>query len=69
MEPGPMVNRRSLFRRTSLVDASGISQVPWRSIPCLCPALRPRPSRQNLALAVPTMLPPGLPTPKASACT
>lgn len=43
------------------MDVSGISQVPWRSIPCLCHAPRPRPSRQNLALAVLTMLSPGNP--------
>jgi hypothetical protein len=36
-------------RRAAHVDACGISQVPWRSVPCLCPAPRPRPSRQDLA--------------------
>ena len=40
------------------VDVSGISQVSWQSIPCLCPGLRPRPNRQPLALAVLSMLPP-----------
>ena len=60
-----MVNRRSLFRRTSLVDVSGISQVPWRSIPCLCPAPRPRPSRQNLAPGGSDDAAPGPNTPKA----
>src|SRR3954462_300798 len=40
------------------VDVSGISQVSWPSIPCLCPGLRPRPNRQPLALAVLSMLPP-----------
>jgi len=40
------------------VDVSGISQVSWQSIPCLCPGLRPRPNRQLLALAVLSMLPP-----------
>ena len=33
----------------SHVDVSGTSQVPRRSIQCLCPALRPRPNRQSLA--------------------
>jgi hypothetical protein len=37
---------------------SGISQVSWQSIPCLCPGLRPRPNRQPLALAVLSMPPP-----------
>src|SRR3954465_8354396 len=36
----------------------GISQVPWRSIPCLCPAPRPRPNQWSLTKAVPPMLPP-----------
>jgi hypothetical protein len=41
------------------VDVSGTSQVPRRSIPCLCPALRPRPNRRSLAsLTVSSMLPP-----------
>ena len=40
------------------VDVSGISQVSWQSIPCLCPGLRPRPNRQPLALTVLSMLPP-----------
>jgi hypothetical protein len=48
-------------RRAAHVDACGISQVPWRSVPCLCPAPRPRPSRQDLALAILSMLPPGNP--------
>ena len=39
------------------VDAYGISQVSWRSILCLCPAPRPWPSRQDLALAILPMLP------------
>jgi hypothetical protein len=33
----------------SHVDVSGTSQVPRRSIQCLCPALRPRPNRRPLA--------------------
>src|SRR3954449_6978922 len=36
----------------------GISQVPRRSIPCLCPAQRPRPNQWSLTKAVPPMLPP-----------
>ncbi|HKM72972.1 MAG TPA: transposase [Stellaceae bacterium] len=40
------------------MGACGISQVSWRSIPCLCPAPRPRPSRQDLALAILSVLPP-----------
>ena len=41
------------------VDVSGISQVPRRSILCLCPVLRPRPNRRPLAyLTVSSMLPP-----------
>jgi hypothetical protein len=36
----------------------GISQVPWRSIPCLCPGPRPRPNQWSLTKAVPPMLPP-----------
>src|SRR5215218_2149170 len=36
----------------------GISQVPRRSIPCLCPGPRPRPNQWSLTKAVPPMLPP-----------
>src|SRR3954468_19895101 len=36
----------------------GISQVPRRSIPCLCPAQRSRPNQWSLTKAVPPMLPP-----------
>jgi hypothetical protein len=42
----------------SHVDAGGISQVPRRSIPCLCPGPRPRPDRRSLTLTVSSMLPP-----------
>jgi hypothetical protein len=42
----------------SRVDASGISQVPRRSIPCLCPGPRPRPDRRPLTITVSSMLPP-----------
>ena len=36
-----LISRCSAFRLVAPVDASGISQVPWRSVPCLCPAPRP----------------------------
>jgi hypothetical protein len=46
-------------RVCSHVDVSGISQVPRRSILCLCLGLRPRPNRRSLAsLTVSSMLPP-----------
>jgi hypothetical protein len=46
----------------SHVDVSGTSQVPRRSILCLCPVLRPRPNRRSLAyLTVTSMLPPLFP--------
>ena len=46
----------------SHVDVSGTSQVPRRSILCLCPVLRPRPNRRSLAyLTVSSMLPPLFP--------
>jgi len=48
--PEHLFRRRSNARRAAPVDASGISQVSWRSIPYLCPAPRPRPSRQDLAV-------------------
>ena len=36
----------------------GTSQVPWRPLPRLCPALRPRPNRSRLAMSSRSMLPP-----------
>ena len=43
----------------SHVDVSGISQVPRRSILCLCLGLGPRPNQRSLAyLSVSSMLPP-----------
>src|SRR6202140_2794011 len=43
----------------SHVDVSGISQVPRRSILCLCLGPRPRPNRRSLTyLSVSSMLPP-----------
>jgi hypothetical protein len=47
--------------RRFYTDTHGTSQVPWRPIPYLCPALRPRPNRLFLAIAALPMLPP-LPT-------
>src|SRR5919205_411634 len=45
----------------------GVSQVSWRSVPHLCPDLRPRPDRQVLAFTGPTDAAPGTNTPKAPA--
>ena len=36
----------------------GTSQVPWRPLPRLCPALRPRPNPSRLAMSSRPMLPP-----------
>jgi len=47
--PGTLGQPAFHARHAAPVDASGISQVSWRSIPCLCPAPRPRPSRHDLA--------------------
>ena len=63
------IGRRSAFRLVAPADACAISQVPWRSVPCLCPAPRPRPSRRDLAFGGPLDAAPGFPTPKASAMT
>src|SRR4029077_19314553 len=51
----------------SRVDVRGTSQVPRRPIPCLCPALRPRPNRRPLAFYGLVDAAPALPTAKASA--
>ena len=60
--PGPLFNRRPDLPVRSHVDVNGTSQVPRRSILCLCPALRPRPNRRSLAsLTVSSMLPPRFP--------
>ena len=48
------------------VDASGTSQVPWRSVPCLCPAPGPRSSRRDLASGGLLDAAPGFHKPKAS---
>jgi len=63
------IGRRSYSPASAPMDASGISQVPWRSVPCLCPAPRPRPSRRGLAHGGLPDAAPGFPTPKASAIT
>jgi hypothetical protein len=60
--PGSLFSRRPELPVCSHVDVSGISQVPRRSILCLCPVLRPRPNRRSLAyLTVSSMLPPLFP--------
>jgi hypothetical protein len=56
-----LISRRPNTRHDAPVGACGISQVSWRSVPCLCPAPRPRPSRQDLALAILSVLPPVYP--------
>ena len=59
---GVIVQPATRLPACSHVDVSGTSQVPRRSIPCLCPALRPRPNRRSLAsLTVSSMLPPRFP--------
>jgi hypothetical protein len=60
--PRSLFNRRPELPVCSHVDVSGTSQVPRRSILCLCPVLRPRPNRRSLAyLTVSSMLPPLFP--------
>src|SRR5271165_2459481 len=60
--PGSLFNRRPDLPVCLHVDVNGTSQVPRRSIPCLCPVLRPRPNRRSLAsLTVSSMLPPRFP--------
>ena len=48
--PGQLFNRRPQVSACSRVGVSGISQVPRRSILCLCLDLRPRPNRRSLAI-------------------
>jgi hypothetical protein len=56
--PGSLFSRRPELPVCSHVDVGGISQVPRRSILCLCPVLRPRPNRRSLAyFTVSSMLP------------
>ena len=59
---GRLFNRRPDLPVCLHVDVNGTSQVPRRSILCLCPALRPRPNRRSLAYpTVSSMLPPRFP--------
>src|SRR5271168_1292512 len=56
---GVIVQPATRLPACSHVDVSGISQVPRRSILCLCLGPRPRPNRRSLAyLSVSSMLPP-----------
>src|ERR1019366_7551626 len=56
---GVIVQPATRLPACSHVDVSGISQVPRRSILCLCLGPRPRPNRRSLAyLTVSSMLPP-----------
>ena len=60
----PVLGRVNVQPATQLpacshVDVSGISQVPRRSVLCLCLGPRPRPNQRSLAyLSVSSMLPP-----------
>ena len=69
VRPGTLDQPAFPARRAAPVGACGISQVSWRPILSLCPAPRPRPSRQNLAFTGLADTAPGLPKPKASAGT
>jgi hypothetical protein len=69
VRPGTLGQPAFPARRAAPVGACGISQVSWRPILSLCPAPRPRPSRQNLAFSGLADTAPGLPKPKASAGT
>jgi hypothetical protein len=65
---GVIVQPATQLPACSHVDVSGNSQVPRRSILCLCLGLGPRPNQRSLAyLSVSSMLPP-LRGAKASAC-
>jgi hypothetical protein len=56
---GVIVQPATQLPACSHVGVSGISQVPRRSILCLCLGLRPRPNRRSLAsLTVSLVLPP-----------
>src|SRR5436190_3403142 len=61
VRPGTFGQPAFPARHAAPVGACGISQVSWRPILRLCPAPRPRPSRQNLALAVLPTPPPAYP--------
>jgi hypothetical protein len=60
----PVIHLPAHFR----VDASGTSQVPRRSLLCLCSGLRPRPNRRALASGGLTSAAPAAARAKASAC-
>ena len=57
-QAGTLVQPAVPLPARSRVDANGISQVPRRSIPCLCPGPRPRPDRRRLTMPAPPILPP-----------
>ena len=65
--PGQLFNRRPQVSACSRVGVSGISQVPRRSILCLCLELRPRPNRRSLAIGGFVDAAPASSTAKASA--
>ena len=65
--PGSLFNRRPKLPAYFHVDVSGISQVPRRSILCLCLVPRPRPNRRSLAFDGFVDAAPALPTARASA--
>jgi hypothetical protein len=67
--PGTLDQPAFPARHAAPVGACGISQVSRRPILRLCPAPRPRPSRQDLACGGLADTAPGLPKPKASAGT
>src|SRR5205085_11436095 len=69
VRPGTFGQPAFPARHAAPVGACGISQVSWRPILRLCPAPRPRPSRQDLAFSGLADTAPGLPKPKASAGT
>ena len=58
IQAGTLVQPAVPLPARSHVDANGISQVPRRSIPCLCPGPRPRPDRRRLTMPAPPILPP-----------
>jgi len=66
--PGSLFNRRPELPACPHVDVSGISQVPRRSILCLCLVPRPRPNRRSLAFDGFVDAAPAPSTTKASAC-
>jgi hypothetical protein len=62
---GALVRRSLPVSGWLRMDRRGISQVSWQSIPYLCPALRPRSDRGDLAACGPSSAAPGPNTPKA----